>query len=154
MPRLTFQSEYRCTPEELFRFHERPDVIYLLTPPKSGMRVLAPAPNIREGAEARFSVPLLGPIQGTWLARHTVYDPPHRFVDEQIRGPFRAWRHEHIIEPTPTGAMLIDQIDYEPPLGPLGKLADLLFIRRTLRRMFAYRHAVTRRYVEAEPPAS
>lgn len=146
--RFIYKSTFRCTPEALFAFHERPDALPLLTPPGAGVRVIAAAPSLAVGAEARLSVPLLGPLRRTWHARHTVYEPPRRFVDEQIAGPFKAWRHEHIVQPVAGGAELIDVITYELPLAPLSRLAEPL-VRRMLTKMFAYRHAVTRRYVEA-----
>lgn len=145
--RFTYRSRFRCTPETLFAFHERPDALPLLTPPGAGVRVIKAAPSLAAGAEARLSVPLLGPIRTTWVARHTVYDPPRRFVDEQIEGPFKSWRHEHIIEPADGGAELIEVITYALPMAPLSRLAQPL-VRRMLSKMFAYRHEVTRRYVE------
>lgn len=144
--RFTYHSEFACAPDELFAFHERPDALELLTPPGSGMRLIQPAPNIHAGAEAVLSVPLVWPVRVRWIARHTVYEPPHRFVDEQIKGPFQVWRHQHIIRKTAAGAELIDDIEYELPLSPLSRLAGPLFIRPMLARMFRYRHQVTAKY--------
>jgi ligand-binding SRPBCC domain-containing protein len=143
-----WRSEFKCSPQTLFAFHERADVLPLLTPPWAPMEVEKAAPNLHVGAEAHLKVRLLGPLRVKWLARHTVYEPPHRFVDEQIRGPFKKWRHEHRIEETANGARLIDDVDYILPLGPLGWMANGLMVRRQLKRMFAYRHAVTRKHVE------
>lgn len=145
--RFTYRSTFRCSPEALFAFHERPDALPLLTPPDADVRVLQAAPSLAVGAEARLSVKLLGPLRRTWVARHTVYDPPRRFVDEQIAGPFKRWRHEHLVQPAPQGAELVDVVTYELPLAPFSHLADPL-VRRMLAKMFAYRHEVTRRYVE------
>jgi ligand-binding SRPBCC domain-containing protein len=147
--RFQYRSEFHCTPEKLFQFHERPDALSLLTPPGAGVRVIRAAPSLRVGAEALLSVPLLGPIRKTWHARHTVYEPPTRFVDEQVSGPFRKWRHEHRIEATPAGAALIDNVEYELPLGIVGRLAADWVVRRQLRAMFRFRHDVTKQYVEA-----
>jgi ligand-binding SRPBCC domain-containing protein len=146
--RFLYRSRFRCSPEELFRFHERPDALQLLTPPWAGVKVLSAAPSLHVGAEARLLVPIIPPFRVQWHARHVDYEPPHRFVDEQVAGPFKRWRHEHRIEPVPGGAELIDQVDYEPPLGPVGKLGGRLVIPVMLKRMFAYRHAVTKKYVE------
>jgi len=77
-------------------------------------------------------------------SRHTLYDPPHRFEDAQVRGPFRHWHHRHIIKPHPEGAMLIDDIEFEPPFA----LISRGFVMRRLRRLFAYRHRVTREWCE------
>ncbi len=145
---FVLRSEFACTPEALFRFHERPDAIRLLSPDDGSVDIVSPAPTLEVGAEAVIELRVLGPIKQRWLARHTVYEPPVRFVDEQVSGPFRRWVHEHRVEATATGAALVDTIDYELPLGPLGRIADALFVRRMLRTMFERRHAITRREVE------
>lgn len=146
--RFVYQSTFACTPEALFAFHERPDALALLTPPDAGVRLIEAAPSLAAGSEARLSVPVLGPLRVTWVARHTVYDPPRRFVDEQVSGPFRSWRHEHIVRPAAGGAALVDVVTYSLPLDPLSRVAAPV-VARMLRKMFAYRHAVTRRHVEA-----
>lgn len=145
--RYVKQSRFRCTPAELFAFHERPDALALLTPPFAPVRVISPAPSLAKGAEAVLELGLAGPFKVRWHARHTVYEPPHRFVDVQVAGPFRAWRHEHIVRAGGDGAVLIDQVDFELPLRPLSNPA-LPIVRAQLEKMFTYRHAVTRRHVE------
>jgi ligand-binding SRPBCC domain-containing protein len=79
---------------------------------------------------------------------HTAYDPPHSFEDQQVRGPFRSWRHRHIVAPHPDGAILIDDIEYMPPFGLLGRAIDGIVIKPRLRKVFAFRHRVTREYCE------
>jgi ligand-binding SRPBCC domain-containing protein len=59
------------------------------------------------------------------------------------RGPFAVWRHEHRFEPHARGCRLVDAIEYEPPLGLLGRLVAPLAIVPRLRKMFEYRHRVT-----------
>jgi len=68
------------------------------------------------------------------------YDRPWRFVDQMQRGPFAAWWHEHRFERHPAGTRMVDVAEYRLPLGPLGGLVDLLFLRRYLRRLLQTRH--------------
>ena len=92
----------------------------------------------------------------TWEARHfglwwrltariTVFDPPRRFVDEQVCGPFRAFTHTHDFQPAARGGdggaatVMVDTFRYEAPFGPLGRLAGALFLTRSLRRFLARR---------------
>jgi ligand-binding SRPBCC domain-containing protein len=77
-----------------------------------------------------------------------VYDPPRRFEDVQVKGPFREWRHRHLVIPDGDGAKLRDEIDYLVPLGWLGRALAGSFIEQRLQRMFDYRHDVTRRWCE------
>ncbi|MBK8257059.1 MAG: SRPBCC family protein [Polyangiaceae bacterium] len=144
------RSEFRCTPEELFAFHERPEALALLAPPGGPVEIIQPPASLRVGEEALLRVGL-GPFKIQWVARHTVYEPPHRFVDEQMSGPFRRWRHEHRVEPCGIGAALIDSIDFELPGGPLGKVMAPL-VAGGLKKSFKTRHDVTRREVERSNP--
>ena len=77
---------------------------------------------------------------------HVECMPPHLFTDEQVRGPFRSWRHEHHFESAGGGTLLRDVLLFEPPLGVVGRLFAPLLIAPRLRKLFAYRHAVTREW--------
>lgn len=81
--------------------------------------------------------------QVTWRAKHfgipfqltsrvVAFDAPHRFEDEQIRGPFKSFHHIHEFEPTEGGSAMIDRVSFEGPLGPLGWVAERLVLRRYL----------------------
>ena len=142
------QSVIRATPERVFGFHEQPDALTLLLPPWERARVIRPAKISEVGTQAIVETRVFGPITARWVAEHTVYDPPHMFEDVQVKGPFRSWRHRHIVEPHPDGAMLRDQIDYQPPLGILGRAFAPLLVEKRLVKLFDYRHEVTRRWCE------
>ena len=81
-----------------------------------------------------------------WRLVFESYDPTHCFVESQVRGPFRAWRHRHRILADGPGARLRDELEYELPGGFLAPLLDRL-LQPFLRRLLAYRHRITRRYV-------
>ena len=142
------ESIIRASPEHVFAFHERPDVLQLLIPPWESARVIQAARISDVGSQAIIESRIFGPIKMRWVAQHTVYDPPRVFEDIQVSGPFRSWRHQHIVEPHREGAILRDQIDYEPPLGFLGRAVAPMLITNRLQKLFAYRHDVTRRWCE------
>ena len=146
--RFVKESVIRATPERVFAFHEQPNVLSLLMPPWESARVIQTARISEVGAQAIIEARVLGPITARWVAQHTVYEPPHRFEDVQVKGPFRSWRHRHIVEPEMNGAILRDEIDYEAPLGFLGCAVAPLVIQRRLEKLFNYRHEVTRRWCE------
>jgi ligand-binding SRPBCC domain-containing protein len=88
----------------------------------------------------------------TWQARHfglrfrmtskiTAYEPPARFVDEQTRGPFALWRHEHTFEERDGRTVMTDVVKYRPPAGSLGRLVDRLGLERYMRRLLTQRNA-------------
>lgn len=87
----------------------------------------------------------------TWRARHlgvvwrmtsriSVLEAPHRFVDEQVRGPFNRFRHEHRFEPSARGTRMVDTIEFRAPFGPLGQIAEVLVLRRHLLRLIEERN--------------
>lgn len=144
------ESIIRATPERVFAFHELPDAFRRLMPPWEKGTIIQAAPDLRPGARAIIETKVLGLFKFQWVAEHTLYDPPHLFEDIQIKGPFRAWRHTHIVKPHPDGATLRDQIEYQPPFGPLGRLMSPIIIIPRLEKMFDYRHRVTREWCESQ----
>ena len=100
----------------------------------------------------------------TWRARHfglwwtltsriTVVEPPTRFADEQASGPFARFAHTHTFEPTAGGTRMADDWDHTAPFGPIGWLADRLFLGRHMRRLLETRNAALKAEAEAENPA-
>ena len=82
-------------------------------------------------------------------SRITEFDPPRRFVDEMVRGAFRRFRHEHQFLATDSGTEIVDVFDYTSPLGPLGRLADLIFLRRYMTRLLQQRNAYLKQVAES-----
>src|SRR5918998_4019220 len=119
--RFVKESVIRARPERVFSFHELPDALRRLTPPWENARVIEHAPSLRVGARAVVETRLFGVVPVRWVALHTAYEPPRMFEDVQAAGPFRSWRHRHTVEPSAGGATLRDDIEYEPPLGVLGR---------------------------------
>ncbi len=142
---LTFESFIAASPERVFAFHERPDAFALLTPWWSGARVVRPAASLRPGERALLVLGR-GPLSVAWEAVHEVYEPPKCFVESQVRGPFRSWRHRHLVLPEGDGARLRDELEYTLPGGSLAPVLDLV-LRAFLGRLFAYRHRITRQMV-------
>ena len=86
-----------------------------------------------------------------WLTAIREWDPPHRFVDEQLRGPYAVWHHTHTFEPHPDGSgdtLMRDVVRYALPFGVLGELARRLFVARDLDAIFDYRAEKIKQMVE------
>ena len=146
--RFTKESVIKASPERVFSFHELPDAFSRLVPPRENAKVIQIADISVIGSRAIIETKIFGLITSRWVAEHTVYDPPHLFEDVQISGPFKSWRHRHIVEPHPDGAILKDEIEYEPPFSIFGSLAAPFAIVPKLEKMFAFRHEVTRKWCE------
>ena len=143
------ESRIAAPPEAVFAFHESPGAFRRLIPPWEDVEVIEQADSIRPGARVVLRTKL-GPVPMRWVAEHTEYDPPHRFADRQVAGPFARWEHVHqFLDDGQGGTILRDEVDYEPPLGGLGRLLGDRMIRQRLERMFAFRHETTRAVVES-----
>lgn len=142
------ESVIRASPERVFAFHEQANALSLLLPPWESARVIQAAKISEVGSQAIVETKILGVISVRWVAEHRLYDPPRMFEDIQVEGPFRSWLHRHEVEPHADGAVLRDQIDYEPPLGFLGRAFAPLLVERRLKKLFDYRHEVTRQWCE------
>ncbi|HQY65548.1 MAG: SRPBCC family protein [Myxococcales bacterium] len=126
--------------EEVFAFFEDASNLERLTPPFLRFAILTKPPvHMAEGTLIDYRIALFG-VPLRWQTRIEQYTPPERFVDAQLRGPYRAWRHTHELTcDGPDATWMRDRVDYELPMGPLGTLAHALFVRRTLARIFDFR---------------
>jgi ligand-binding SRPBCC domain-containing protein len=115
-----------------------------ITPPWLGFRVLTPGP-VTMGRDTRIEYRLrLHGLPIRWLTRIEAWEPPVRFADVQIRGPYRLWHHTHTFEPDDAGTLMRDTVRYALPLGPLGELARRAFVARDLERIFDFRRDAVR----------
>lgn len=144
------ESIIKATPERVFGFHEMPEAFKMLMPPWEKAKVIQKADISKVGSRAIIETKILGFIPTRWVAEHTVYDPPNMFEDVQISGPFAKWRHQHIVKPHEDGAVLRDEIEYEPPMAFLGTIVAPIAITPKLEKMFDYRHKVTKEWCERE----
>jgi ligand-binding SRPBCC domain-containing protein len=115
-----------------------------LTPPSVGFEILTPgAIQMGPGAIIDYRLRISGiPIR--WRTRIEVWEPPVRFVDVQVQGPYASWRHTHTFDETPEGTMMRDRVEYALPFGPFGALVHRMFVARRLDDIFSFRVRVVR----------
>jgi ligand-binding SRPBCC domain-containing protein len=132
--------------EEVFGFFAQPENLSILTPDWLKFRIVTPPPiEMKPGAVIDYRISMRG-IPMTWRTVITVWEPPFRFVDEQAKGPYRYWRHEHTFKERDGGTILGDHVEYATPFG---WLSDLLFVRRNIRTIFKHREKVMRERFDA-----
>ncbi len=123
---------------EVFAFFQDPGNLAELTPPWLGFHVLTPSPlQMRAGAVFDYRVSPLGFPQ-YWRTLIESYDPPDAFVDTQLSGPYKLWRHTHRFEDKDGGTLITDEVRYALPFQPFGELAAGE-VERRLDAIFAYR---------------
>jgi ligand-binding SRPBCC domain-containing protein len=148
--RFVKESVFKASPERVFAFHELPDAFERLMPPWEDATIVQKADISVIGSQAIFDTKIVGLINVRWVAEHTAFEPQRMFEDTQVSGPFKSWRHRHIITPHAEGAVLRDEIEYEPPMWFLGALAAPFAVVPKLEKMFDYRHEVTRKWCESD----
>jgi ligand-binding SRPBCC domain-containing protein len=123
-------------PEEVFSFFSDALNLELITPPWLRFKVLTVSPvEMKEGTVIDYRLKLRG-IPLRWQSQITAWEPPHRFVDQQRRGPYRLWIHEHTFVESNGGTLARDRVEYSVPGG---MLVQKLFVEPELKRIFAYR---------------
>jgi len=140
--------EYRCElwlprpPEQLFPFFADAANLDAITPPWLHFHIVTPRPiAMRPGALIDYRLRVRGlPLRWRTLIRD--WQPPYRFVDEQLRGPYRQWVHEHTFEARDGGTLARDVVRYAVPFD---WLLHRWFIRPDIEQIFAYRQQALRR---------
>ena len=123
--------------DRVFQFFSDAFQLEKLTPGWLEFSVLTPSPiDIEAGTLVDYRLELHGiPIR--WRSLISAWEPPRRFVDRQMRGPYRRWQHEHVFESVDGGTLCRDIVDYDV-IG--GRLVHALFVRPDLLQIFAFRH--------------
>src|SRR5215470_17172161 len=125
---------------EVFAFFAESSHLLLITPPSFRLRVVGGPPSLSTGAVLDMRLSWLG-VPVRWRAFIREWDPPYRFVDVQVRGPWARWEHRHRFLEEGGGTWLEDRVTYRLPFGPLGRLVHAAFVERQLTAAWAYRRA-------------
>jgi len=139
---LEREQHLPAPPERVFPFFGDARNLEAITPPLLRFRVLTPEPiDMRAGTRLDYRLRLHGvPIR--WHTVIEAWEPPERFVDVQVRGPYALWHHTHVFAPAPGGGTVMrDVVRYAIGFGVVGEVAHRLFVARDLRRIFDFRAA-------------
>ena len=124
--------------EEVFAFFSRPENLEEITPPLLRFRIVRAEPELHTGSLIEYRLRVRG-LPMRWSSEISEWDPPHRFVDTQLRGPYALWRHQHIFVPEGGGTRIIDDVEYALPFGILGRVVHALIVRRDVESIFDFR---------------
>lgn len=128
--------------DRVFSFFADARNLDALTPPWLSFRILTPAPiEMRTGTLIDYRLRLHG-LPAHWRTRIAKWEPPFEFVDEQLRGPYRLWRHTHTFTEVDGGTRVDDLVRYAVPGG---RLVHRLLVEPDLRNVFGFRVAALRR---------
>ena len=135
---------------EVFAFFAAAENLVRLTPPSFHLAIVDGPPALSTGAVIDLRMSWLG-VPVSWRAFIREWDPPYRFVDVQVRGPYARWEHRHRFLEEGGGTWVEDRVTYRLPLGPVGRVAHTLLVHRQLTAMWRYR---TERLGELVGPVS
>lgn len=126
--------------EEAWEFFSSPKNLATITPDSLGFEIRTELPDeMYEGLFIQYYVrPILG-IKTTWVTEITHIKKPFFFVDEQRVGPYKIWHHQHHFKEIPGGVEMTDIVDYQLPMGFLGKLGHGPVVKPRLKQIFDYR---------------
>lgn len=127
-----------CPLEVVFEFFSNARNLEHLTPPWLNFRILTLPMKIEPGTKIHYRIGWHGlPLR--WTTEIETWEPPCRFTDTQLSGPYKLWHHTHIFEAVNGGTKLTDIVRYALPMGPFGNLAHALWVRKDVERIFDYR---------------
>lgn len=129
-------------PEQLFQFFADAGNLDAITPPWLHFHIVTPRPiEMRAGALIDYKL-RVRELPLRWRTLIKEWQPPYRFVDEQVRGPYRRWIHTHTFEPRSGGTLARDVVQYAVPFD---FIAHTLFVRRDIKKIFAFRQETLRK---------
>lgn len=149
--RVTFEQELNANKSDVWDFISKPDNLKDITPKHMNFNIL-----IGEGEGKMYPGMIicyrLSPLPGfrvSWVTEITHVKDSEYFVDEQRFGPYSFWHHKHFLIETEHGVLMKDIVDYKIPFGILGDLANRVFVRKQLFKIFSFRKAAMERVFPA-----
>ncbi len=140
MRRFEFTQFVPASLDVVWDFFSSPSNLSKITPPEMGFLITSPGqPEMYPGMFITYKVsPALG-IKLNWVTEITQVNAKKFFIDEQRRGPYSIWHHEHHFKEVKGGVEMHDILSYHVPFGFIGRLADMAFVKNKVKQIFTYR---------------
>ncbi len=136
---LTTQTKLHASLEEVFAFFSRAENLNQVTPPELHFKILTPLPlEMKVGTIIDYQIRLSG-IPFHWRTLITAWEPPYRFVDQQMKGPYKLWHHEHTFEQKDGYVLMTDCVHFLSPGWFLEPIINNLLVEPRVKGIFSYR---------------
>lgn len=140
---LEKQTRIDAAIEDVWHFFSSPKNLRLITPPYMKFQITRfEDREIYEGMPIEYRIRPLLNIPVRWVTEIQSVDRLRQFVDVQVKGPFKLWRHTHLFDANAHGVVMKDRVEYAFPLGFLGQIAGKLVIHGQLQDIFTFREKV------------
>lgn len=125
---------------EVFSFFEKAENLETITPNDLNFKILTPLPiEMKKGTMIDYKIKISG-ISMKWRTLIDIYEPPYRFRDIQLKGPYKKWEHLHEFIEVENGTLMKDTVDYELPFGFIGDIVHSLKVKKQVNDIFDYRN--------------
>jgi ligand-binding SRPBCC domain-containing protein len=140
MKHLTFEQFLPITLDQAWTFFSSPKNLNLITPPEMDFRILDELPEqMYQGMLIRYKIKPMLNIPLDWVTEITVIKDHQFFIDEQRKGPYRIWHHEHHFKVVEGGVLMTDKLYYDIGMGFIGTLAGKLWVDKQVKSIFEFR---------------
>lgn len=138
---LYFEQSFPASVDDVWEFISSPKNLKLITPPYMNFEITSKdlPEKMYQGMIIVYRVSPLPFFRVQWVTEITVVKEKEYFVDEQKSGPYSFWHHQHFLLKTKEGVLMKDIVSYKPPFGFLGAVANSLFIKKNILRIFSFR---------------
>jgi ligand-binding SRPBCC domain-containing protein len=152
MKALHFEQFLPISLDEAWHFFSSPSNLNLITPPDLDFRILDTLPDhVYQGLMIRYKIKPMLNIPLDWVTEITVVKEMEYFVDEQRKGPYRIWHHEHHFRAVDGGVLMTDKLYYDIGMSFIGSIAGALWVDKQVEKIFTYRKAKLNELFKANP---
>lgn len=142
--RKSWQVNINRDLDTVWNFFSRPENLNKITPEGMSFEILTDLKDVEmyQGMIIQYKIsPLLG-IKMDWVTEITHVKDKQYFIDEQRFGPYALWHHQHHFEAVTDGVLMTDILHYKVPFGPIGSIANALFVEKMVDEIFSYRENI------------
>lgn len=131
--------------DEVWAFFSNPNKLQVITPDDMRFTVISKekVEEIYSGQIIEYKVSPVLRIPLYWMTEIKEVKNKEFFIDEQRKGPYKLWRHQHFFKAIPGGVEMTDVVEYKMPFWIFGKIANALFVKKKLKKIFDYRFQKT-----------
>ncbi len=139
---LVSETKLYASLDDVFAFFSNAENLNEVTPPEVFFKIITPLPiAMQAGTFIDYRIKLSG-IPFSWRTHIKAWNPPHSFIDEQVKGPYVRWHHTHSFEQKEGYVLMTDRVEYLSPGWFLESLVHNLFVKKRVEAIFAYREQV------------
>jgi ligand-binding SRPBCC domain-containing protein len=146
--KLSFKQFLPISKVQAWEFFSSPENLAVITPARLNFKILSISGDghLHTGQIIRYKITVLPLIRMLWETEITEVTEHQSFMDIQRKGPYAYWAHKHTFTEVTDGVEMTDELEYDLPLGIIGRLAHDLFVAREVRSIFEYRFQVLKEH--------